>query len=147
MRKHRLSIGLTLAAAVAVLWLTGRNLGQELPPTALRAADDIAAWEGAVFVLEGKTLTKLNEQLEVVKSIPLPLDPTPIPPSPIPDAPVEPSLRRPQASTPPVPLVDSTGGGRLAADGQKVYVLYQGIILAFDHDLNYLLAKPQDYTQ
>lgn len=147
MQKHRFSLTLTVIAAVLVLWLGSRNMGQELQSAVVSAPDDIAAWQDAVFVLEGDTLTKLNAQLEVVKSVPLPLEPmSPNPPKPVPELPGERVMEESEMPQ-QVPPIETAGGGRICADAGKVYVLYEGVIFTFDHDLNYLMSKARDFSR
>lgn len=141
-RRHTV-LAILLITAAFVFWLTTQNSGQALQPTAVETADDIAAWENAVFVLSGKTLTKLNEKLEVVKSIPLPVQPLPVPPTPVPDPPI---IEEPEVSNQAFPLAASTSAS-VCADQQTVYALYEGILFAFDHDLNYRTSKPIDVSR
>jgi hypothetical protein len=139
-RRHTAGFAILLMAAAFVFWLTTQNSGQ---PAAIETAGDIAAWENAVFVLSGRTLTKLNEKLEVVKSIPLPVEPLPVPPSPVPDPP---AIEEPEISNRAFPLAASSSAS-VCADQQSVYVLYEGILFAFDHDLNYRASKPFDVSR
>lgn len=142
-RRHTAVLAILLIAAAFVFWLTPQNSGQVLQPTAVETADDIAAWENAVFVLSGKTLTKLNDKLEVVKSIPLPVQPLPVPPTPVPDPP---AIEEPEVSNRAFPLAASSSAS-ICADQQTVYVLYEGILFVFDHDLNYRTSKPIDVSR
>lgn len=136
---HKLILMGFIVACGFTVWFTSRDMGQELPPPIVQTADDIAAWQGDVFVLAGQTLTRLNTQLETVKSVQLPLDPSPVPPpEPVPGS----TELSPQASG-----VETAVAGRVCADQQKVYVLYQGLIFTFDHDLNYLNSKPVGFTR
>lgn len=147
MEKHKVYI---LFMVIVVLFLMGspdRNSGAAMQSAVFTAADDIAAFEGAVFVLEGTILTKLNDRLEVVKSVPLPLGPAPapIPPGPVPELPGK-TVPEESGAARQVPPVETAGGGRVCADSQRVYVLYEGTVFAFDHDLNFLLSKARDYS-
>jgi hypothetical protein len=137
MEKHKVYILFMLIIVLFLMWSADPDSGAQMQSRVFTAADDIAAFEGAVFVLEGTILNKLNAQLEVVKSVPLPLSPAPapIPPGPVPDG---------SSAALQVPPVETAGGGRLCADGRKVYVLYEGAIFVFDHDLNFLMSGARD---
>lgn len=146
MQKHRPYIALSvLVSLLLVLRFSGFNLGQDPQSTAVAAPDDIAAWGGAVFILEDKILTKLDAQLKVVKSVPLPLSPSPapVPPKPVPE--VTRVMPSELVAVQQVPSPDMFGGGRICADGRRVCVLYEGVIYTFDHDLNFVLSGVREY--
>jgi hypothetical protein len=145
MEKHKVYILFMLIVVLFLMWSADPDSGAQMQSRVFTAADDIAAFEGAVFVLEGTILNKLNAQLEVVKSVPLPLSPAPapIPPGPVPDLSGKTAPEESSAAL-QVPPVETAGGGRLCADGRKVYVLYEGAIFVFDHDLNFLMSGARD---
>ena len=140
MRKYRFYM--IAAAAMMVLqvfWVTHDNAAQGLPSLDIRVGNDIAAWQDAVFVLGQERLIKLDAHLEVVKSVQLPLTSTPLA---APSSPARQELSMAaQGETPLTDTLDPSMEGCICADQQHVYVLYDGMLYVFDHDLSHLKSK------
>ncbi len=145
MRKHKLYLSFTVMAALLFFWAVDRNMGQDMQSNILHSADDITAWQEAVFVLDNKTLVKLNADLETVKSIPLPTEPVPLPPQPIPNAIMPPEMLDSSVS-PQAGAMGSQLTGRICADSGHIFVLFEGVIYVFDHDLNFTKSKALEYS-
>jgi hypothetical protein len=131
-----------------VFWLGVKNFGLSVQQNITHSADDIAAWDGNLFVLQADIVKKLDSDLEVTRKIVLPPDLPPLPPEPnigqsiIPEPAIDNNkiLEFEQADILPAPV----NSNRIAADKQYVYVLYKGTLFVFDHNLNHIKSKILD---
>jgi hypothetical protein len=146
---------LLLAVLGAAVFMSNVDLrGQDQQAAVLLGEADIAAWQGNIFVLRGTKLTKLNSELQVVKSVEIPSSGSPVPPEPPrppspPEPPTPPELPKPPVSSsqtarqklgiPSAPSAQAAagqGGSALATDAGYVYVLQATNVHLFDHELN-----------
>lgn len=116
------------------------NAAQEQPSMEIHIVNDISAWQGSVFVLYQARVVKLNDQLEVVKSVQLPLTPTPLATSSPPDGPALPGALE-MDTLPLRQPVNPSDEGCVSADQRNIYVLHQSTLYVFDHELNHVKSK------
>jgi hypothetical protein len=146
MRKRNLFMMVAAVSLSLIFRLTTNNVAQELPPMEIRIGNDITAWQEMVFVLDQATLLKLNSQLNVVKSVELPLSPTPLVPAFQSDRSMFFAVGEANVLSAVEP-VDAAIEGSVCADLQNVYVLYNGTLFVYDHDLNHQKSKILDSVQ
>jgi hypothetical protein len=135
-RKHRIEIMLTTILVAGVMWIAINGFGQALHVAQSEA--DITVWNKNLFLIQGDVIKKLDFQLNVVKTVRLP--------SGQPFLPSEPNLINiniPSDSNGNIQTDDSssTESGRISADQQYVYIVYQGRVLVFDHNLIPIKSK------
>jgi hypothetical protein len=147
MKKYRTHLVLAMVL-LFIFGLTLRNFGLQLRGETFIPDVDLAAWEGTLFIIHDDVLKKLNSQLELVQAVRLPSILRPLPQEPNLNNPAAPdpgmnSDLRPQFQ-PGYGLPDAISANRLAVDRNYVYVLFEGTIFLFDHELFYIKSTPLD---
>jgi hypothetical protein len=137
-RKYRIEIALTTVLVVFILWLAINGFGQALHVDMIQSEADIAVWNKNIFLIEGGILKKLDFQLNVVKTVRFT--------SGQPFLPTEPNSNNlntlsDSSENKQTDDASTTGSGRITADQQFVYVIYQGRIFIFDHNLIQIKSK------
>jgi len=140
-RKRTIQLILIAVLVGFILWLTISDFAQTTQLDVVQSQSDIAAWAGNVFIIQGNTLQKLDSRLEIIKTVTLQPGQPFLPP--------DPNIRK-HGTVAPIRgggLQIAVGPNSVAtsccvtADQNYVYVFYQGTIVVFDHNLNYIRSK------
>lgn len=137
---------LFMGAAIGILFASMEPEVRITPSPAAEA--DMASYDGFIFVVQDNLLKKIDSDLKTIKTIRLipvlPLPPEPEPVKPEPGTMPQNSDYNDLSGTEGLTTIIPSGEvypPRVSADKRFVYVLYQGSIYVFDHNLNQIRKK------
>jgi hypothetical protein len=135
-----------MGAAIGILFASMEPELRIAPSISSEA--DMTSWDGFIFVVQDNLLKKIDSDLKTIKTIRLvpvvPLPPEPEPVKPEPGTTPSNSEYNDLSGTEGLTTIMPSGEvypPRVSADMRFVYVLYQGSIYVFDHNLNQIRTK------